>query len=388
MSNASLHFVKFRVWQVVVPAREDILSAPVSEKPLYADNLSWPQLPIHFVEGVTSAGFTAVGECERGTPRIVVERTLRGLLGRNLLTMAPATVWMEEINSTGLPPRFPAWSWQMSEGRSYPLLETLWIDAVGKAVGMPAYALLGGAVRKIVATDFWANRPSAQMLAALIHEARARGLPGLKMKSDGSGDTAKALLAIAADLPADFRVTIDPMSAWRSLRESVRLFEALAQLPCVVQIEDPFPTQAIEDWQRARQFSPLTIVCHPRGEAALRLALREEMADAFNLGAGSVYAFQQMAHVAEAADKDCWQGSSLELGVLQHLRLHAAACVRSCVLGSDLQSEWVRQHTLVIPRMAYAAGGALVPDRPGLGIELDHAAISGYCQGTFEIEET
>lgn len=76
-------------------------------------------------------------------------------------------------------------------------------------------------------------------------------------------------------MPAGFRVTIDPMTAWRSLRESARLFDALAKLNCDIQIEDPFPYQSIEDWQRARRYSPITIICHPRGEVNLRLALRE-----------------------------------------------------------------------------------------------------------------
>ncbi len=384
MSN-ELRFERFQVWQVVVPARHDILSAPVSHLPLYAGNLSWPDLPIFLVEGVTNTGVTAVGECDRGTSPATLEATLHDLLGRNLLASTPATMWMNDRDAVGLPARYPFWSWEVRGERSYLLMESLWLDAVGKATGLPAHQLLGGAVRKVVPTDFWANRPSAPTLAALIAEAQDRGLHGIKMKSDGSGDTAKAVLEIASDLPADFRITIDPMSAWRSLRQSARLFDALAKLPCAIQIEDPFPAQAIEDWQRARSYSPLTIVCHPRGESILRMALREEMADAYNLGLGSTYGFLHMSNVIEAADKDCWQGSSLELGVGQHVRLHAAACSRSCILGSDMQSEWVREHTLITPRMDYRDGGAVVPDRPGLGIELDHAAISGYCQRTYEV---
>lgn len=384
MTN-QLYFEKFRVYQVVVPAREDILSAPVSKSALYSGNLSWPELPIFLVEGTTNTGITAVGEADRGTPQATVEATLHDLLGRNLLASTPATMWMNDSDAVGLPSRYPYWSWEVPGPRSYLLMESLWLDAVGKSTGLPAHTLLGGAVRKVVPTDFWANRPSAGVMAKLIAEAQDRGLRGIKMKSDGSGDTARALLAIAADVPAGFRVTIDPMTAWRSLRESARWFDALAKLDCDIQIEDPFPHQAIEDWQRARSYSPITIICHPRGEANLRLSLREEMADGYNLGLGSTYNFLQMSSVIEAADKDCWQGSSLELGVGQHVRLHAAACGRSCVLGSDMQSEWVREHTLITPRMSYTDGGAIVPDGPGLGIELDHDAVSGYCQREFDV---
>jgi muconate cycloisomerase len=385
VANQPLSFLKFRVWEVVVPVRDEIIAAPPSPGVLYKDNIRWPDIPIYLVEGETTEGFVAVGECDRGTPRAVVEATLRDLLGRDLRTLAPAAVWMTPLDPVGLPQSYPLWSWQASPDKSYLLLESLWADAVGKAAGMPAHLLFGGAVRRAVTTDFWANRPDAVTLAALVREAGDRGLRGMKMKSDSGGDTVHSLLAIAQDVPADFRFTIDPMLAWRSLRQSARLLDALAQLPFTIQIEDPFPYTALEDWRQARDFQPLTIVCHARDEDVLRLALREELADAFNLGGSGGYEFLQKARVAEFYAKDCWHGSSLELGVLQHLRLHAAACARNCLLASDLQSEWLREHTLVTPRMQYHDGAALLSDRPGLGVELDHAAIPQYCRSHFEV---
>jgi len=381
-----LVFEKFRVWQVVVPARQDILSAPSGKSPVYTGSLTWPEMPIHLVEGVTSAGFTAVGECGRGTTREVVETTLRHLLGRNLRDFTPATIWMQETDAIGLPPSYPLWSWERSEGKSYELMEALWLDAVGKAAELPAHQLLGGAARQAVAVDFWANRPGPETLLALVQEAHTCGLRGMKMKSNMAGDTVAALLTIAADVPQDFRFTIDPMTAWRSMREGARYFEALAKLPFAIQIEDPFPWRAVDDWHKARQVFPLTIACHARNDEVLQSSLREELADTYNLGGDSTYNFLHVAHVAEFAHKDCWQGSSLELGVLQHVRLHSAACARNCVLPSDLQSEWVRTHTLITPRMAYHDAHALLPDRPGLGIELDHTAVQRYTTLAFAVE--
>ncbi len=381
MIDATLTFEKFRVWEVVVPARADILLAP-SHGSVYTGSTSWPDMPIYLVEGVTSAGFTALGESDRGTSRAVVEATLRDLLRRNLLAFSPATVWM---GAGEVPQSYPFFSWTMAGERSYQVMESLWLDAVGKQAGLPAHQLLGGAVRDRVLTDFWANRPPTAVLAALIHEAKARGLHGIKIKSDSTGDTARALVEMAADIPANFRVTIDPMKSWRSLRESGRWIAALSKLPCTIQLEDPFPYGVVEDWRRVRQFEGLTIVCHTYSDEIFRMALREQIADAYNLGGDSLYDFLRLAHIAEFFSKDCWQGSSLELGVYQHARLHVAACARNCLLPSDLQSEWVREHTLVTPRMAYQDGHAIVPDRPGLGIELDHDAVGHYCRAAFEI---
>ncbi len=385
MTSQPLHFTSFRVWEVVVPARQEILMAPGTPGVMYKDATQWPQMPVHLVEGRTNEGLVAVGECDRGTARATVEATLRDLLGRDLHTVTPATIWQGPANATGLPRSYPYWSWELANGKSYILLESLWLDAVGKAVGMPAHQLLGGAVRTAVPVDFWINRPDAPTMAKLIAEAVALGLHGIKMKSSAGGDTVTALLAIAADIPHGFHITIDPMCAWRSLRECARQLEQLTQLPFDIQIEDPFPYTNLDDWRAARQLSPLTIACHTRTEDVLQLAMREELADTYNLGRGSVYDFLRLSHITEFISKDCWQGSSLELGVLQHLRLHASACARNCLLPSDLQSEWVRDHTLVTPHMRYAEGHAIVPDRPGLGIELDHAAMAPYVTAQFEV---
>ena len=376
-----LTFTQFRVFEVVVPARADILLAP-SKGAIYKGTTTWPDMPIHLVEGVTSQGFRAVGECGRGTSRAVVENTLRDLLRRNLLEKTPPTMWM---NSGDLPQSYPFFSWTLAGDRSYHLMESLWLDAVGKAAGLPAHQLLGGAIRNEVLTAFWANRPPAETMRALIHEAANKGLTGIKMKSDSTCDTARALIEIAADVPADFRVTIDPMSSWRSLRESVRWIEKLATLPFPIILEDPFPTLAVEDWREVRTYNPLTIVLYARDESDLRRGLRDEMADAYNLAGGGAHDFLRTVVVAESFAKDCWHGSALELGVYQHVRLHAAACARNCVLASDLQSEWVREHTLVTPRMAYNGSYAILPDRPGLGVELDHAAMQKYLRSEFEV---
>lgn len=381
----SLTFTKFRVWKVVVPARQDIISAPATTGALYRDNLSWPEIPIFLVEGVTSDGFVAVGEADRGTPQDVVEATLRDLLGRNLLDTSPATAWMQPRAANGLPMSYPFWSWEAAQGKHYFLLESLWFDAMGKASGLPAHRLMGGAVRDVVSADFWANRPSAAILGALVQEAQGLGLHGIKIKCDSTGDTVKSVLAVAQDVAPEFRFTIDPMYAWRSMREGARYFDQLAKLDCLIQIEDPFPLSVEDDWRRARQIGPMTIICHPRGAERFRHALRAELADAYNLGGGSVTEFLHMAQAAEFFSKDCWHGSSIEMGVLQHLRLHASACARNCLMASDLCSEWVREHTLVKQRMQYREGGAVVPNRPGLGVELDHGAVQKYARDSFEI---
>ncbi|MEZ4637965.1 MAG: hypothetical protein R2856_23895 [Caldilineaceae bacterium] len=112
----------------------------MSKSAIYSGNLSWPELPIFLVEGVTNTGITAVGETDRGTSQATLEATLHDLLGRDLLAATPATMWMSESDAVGLPSRYPYWSWEVRGERSYLLMESLWLDAVGKATSLPAHA--------------------------------------------------------------------------------------------------------------------------------------------------------------------------------------------------------------------------------------------------------
>lgn len=398
-----LSFISFKVWEVIVPVRADVLGASM-------EMASWPVQSIHLVEGKTSEGFTAVGECARGTPAECVNSTLRALLGINLLGVTPPTAWMQSFDpgqlpagypvwtkgegqtqqkaiaeAVGMTSLYPVWSWGASGSVSYILFESLWLDAVGKYAGMPSHQLLGGAVRGQVAVDFWAARPLPDTLPALVHEAKEKGLRGMKIKSNDAGDAVLHLHQLRGELPVDFRFTIDAMCGWRSWRESQHLWKRLGEFPFSVQVEDPFPYENREDWRKVGAMNIVPLICHARSEQILKGALSDNLADAYNIGGGSAFEFVKLAAMAEFHGKDCWHGSGMELGVLQALHLHAASCARNCVLAGDLQSEWIRAETLVRPRMTYQGNGALVTKLPGLGVELDPDAVSRYRCSDFSV---
>lgn len=378
----SVRFIGFEVWEVVVPARADILEGTAPRGATFSLNLTWPELSIHVVRGELSNGLIAVGESNRGESADAVGVALHHLLSQDLATSHPMTASIINSQPNGLPLRYPAGS--PPSGASLPLLESLWLDAAGKLAGVPAHALLGGAVRDRVPVDFWANRPGPETLRKLVHEAVARGFRGMKLKSDGHGDVVDAITAISRDIPADFSFTIDPMNAWRTLREGGHLLRRLAELPQRILVEDPFDYEAVEDWHQARARYPLAFACHARDEAVLDHALRNNLAEIFNIG-GTAFTTRNIAYHLQRHTKDCWLGSALELGILQHLRLHTAACIPNAVLPSDLQGAIVREHSLVTEPMTYENGHAILPNRPGLGVELDHAAVERYAINEWQL---
>lgn len=376
-----MHFTEFEIWQVVVPVQPGL---GVQE------SARFDQTPIHLVQGRTESGLLALGEASRVDDVDTVERTLRQLLRRPLNEFTPATLWMEGREATGafagLVRRKPLRSWERQAGNSIFLLESLWLDAVGKAAGIPAHSLLGGAVRTHLEADYWASQPNSQELASLVETAVGLGCRGLKMKCDAKGNTVYALRDIANNLPGNFRFTIDPMFNWRSLHESRKFFRVLESLSCEIKIEDPFPFDAIDDWRQARQQHPLTLVWHTRSEDDLHVALREDVADVFNVACRSAGEAVYLSDILAFHGKDCWFGSQLETGVFQQVRLHSASVAPTCVLASDLQSQWVRTSTLVNPTMRIVGGFAEVPNTPGLGVDFDETSLRRYSTKSWRIK--
>lgn len=376
MGSERLLFENFSAYEVVVPARKEVFACAARDAP-HALSSSWPDLPITLIEGKTNFGVVALGEAPRGLAKESISAHLHGLLHKDLATWHPMNSDLSNFGELGLKTFYPLRANQGSQAEFAMLDESLWLDAVGQRAGLPAHAFLGGKVHNHVPVDAWANRPNASQLSALIESAVAAGFTGIKLKCSQSGDTLKAIQEIADDLPSDFRFTVDAMYALRTWREGHSILAPLSPLADRLTLEDPFDTARVDDWHQCRSRLPFPLICHPRTAKALHHAITNSLADAMNLR-GSAFEFQYLSQICEFHYLDCWHGSSLELGVAQTLRLHSSSTARSCVLPCDLQSAWVRESLLITPTWQYEAGRCVVPDLPGLGIDLDHDEIRRY----------
>jgi muconate cycloisomerase len=58
-------------------------------------------------------------------------------------------------------------------------------------------------------------------------------------------------------------------------------------------------------------------------------------------------------------------------------RLHASAAAPNCTMASDMCGNFVHEHSLLQEPLVQD-GYAVVPDGPGLGVELDEDAVRRY----------
>ena len=379
---STTHIKTINAYEVIVPAKPGSIDSPE-----YAGwGTDWDHMPICLLELQMGDGITALGEVGRGNTIKDIEPWLRQLPGMALNGMSlgflPAS-WREGYKWNLLESHPPA-LWQ-SPSPVTAALEMALLDWAGQRMGCRAVDLLGGAVRESVTVDYWCARQTPRDLARIVTTARERGFTGLKMKSKIGDPVVEQVRAIKSAAGSDFRVTIDPMFQWLSPQYAIAMMRQLEPYAEGVRIEDPFPQDRPEFWQRARQTTAIPLILHARSMDVLRRGLQDHYVDDYNC-TGGLTEFMLMAHAVEVAGHNCWQGSSIEMGVAQVARLHASAAARSCSLHSDFCSPLIRQHTLITWDWPFAGDALPLPEGAGLGIALDHAAIKHYQQAEARFE--
>ncbi len=360
--------------EVIVPGKPGCVDSPAMGR--FAD--AWDELPIVLLEFHLSDGITALGEVGRGNTINSIAPWLQQLIGLELrsldLGVLPGS--FRKGYQYGLLTSHPPALYDTHSPVMY-AFETMLYDWVGKRMNCRMVDLLGGAVRERVPVDAWCGRQTPQDLVGVVERAKAHGFKGIKMKSKIGDPTLAQVKAIKDTGGEDFGITIDPMWQWLSPHDALYMLKQLEPHAKNLRIEDPFPWEQPDMWQRVRQVVAVPLVLHARGMAVLRHGLQHGYADNFNCS-GYIAEFMAQAHAVEVAGYSCWHGSSLELGVGQASILHRAAAARSCTMPSDLQSAFIREHTLVTWDWPYQNGSLPIPAGPGLGVVLDREALQRY----------
>lgn len=362
---------RIEAYEVRVPARPGTID---SETILPTDRYAgWPNEPIVLLDVIFSDGVHGLGECGRGEPLASFAPALKALPGVCIPGIALTHQAPSRTNTDG---KFPHAWWRVPDTLNL-AIETAVLDAIGKRLGCRVVDLLGGAYRQTVPVDYWCGRQTPPDLTRTVEKALAGGFRGLKMKSHHDDPLAEQLAAIESIAGPHFRLTIDPMFQWVDMASATNKLAALADTSLAVQIEDPFPQDRPDQWHAWREQCDTPLIWHARTQTSLRQGIAANCADAFNCS-GCAAEFLTSAHTCEVVNRPCWHGSAIELGIGQIAQLHAAAAARACILPSDIVSPLVREHTLIDWDWPYDNGHLPLPTGPGLGVLLDHDAVTHY----------
>jgi len=249
------------------------------------------------------------------------------------------------------------------------------LDLIGKSIGWPLYRLYGGCEQESVLVDYWISQMSAEDSATAALRAVALGFHGLKMKckwEDGNmADRVHAMLEVAPD----FRIVLDPNERFYNVENTLALARDLEGLDVV--FEDPMPKD--ESWQayrRLKEESGVLICPHLQNPRQVIAAVAAQAVHGINV-APSGWPFLEMARIAAAEGIPVWQASNVDLGLFDAYRVHGSFAAGNCTMGSDLCGNFTHLRSLLKEPLV-VDGRIAASDKPGLGVELDEAAIERY----------
>ena len=258
-------------------------------------------------------------------------------------------------------------------------------DAVGKALGVPAHALMGRSVRRRVPFAYWTIDLPPDVLAQQIRHAASLGYTSYKFKCRPWWDPREQIAAAAEVAPKGFRLWLDFNGHLREARLALPVLRALAQYDCVGGFESPIPQRDVEGYQIIRRSVDRPIVghfgagcCHVRSDPGFdtgtpgAVQLREQMFDGFVFGGADVDRLRSPAGILHEFRKPFWiqtVGSALRAAWVAHLASTCDEAVLSHLSAHDL---WAQD---IAPAPRVTDGMLPVPDAPGLGIAPDPKLI-------------
>jgi muconate cycloisomerase len=259
-------------------------------------------------------------------------------------------------------------------GAAYSGFEMALYDAIGKALGWPVCRMLGGLVQPKVLVNYWCGRKNPTDMRRVAQRAVAGKFQGIKVKGRTGDPVVQAVEAIA-EVSSALKVTVDFNAHYKTVAEFLPVGKGLDALGNVQVIEDPILKNDLAGYRELRRQLKTPLALHLADPRAMLRAIKEEACSVFNTGpAPSMASFLSNCYLAGAAGLPVWHGSGHELGILDAAMLHSCAASPNCTLPSDLLS-YQRVDDLIVKPIEIRDSYAIVPDRPGLGVDLDEDAV-------------
>ncbi len=293
--------------------------------------------------------------------------------------------------------------------RTYAAIEVACLDLIGKSVGQPVCDLIGGRVRDKVAfsaypffkhaggggegedlrDDEYGEVMTPEALVREVKQMIAKyGFSSIKFKGGvlEPDIEIEAMKQLHQELGAEIPLRIDPNSAW-TVDTSVRVGKELAkELSCGGYLEDP--TAGLENMATVRKQLMAEGITTP---LATNVAVTSfaDIPRSVELDAvqvilcdhhywGGMRQVRHLANLCKVFDIGLSMHSNSHLGVSLMAMAHVAAATPHLTYACDTHYPWQSEKDEVVTggRVPIVDGCVEIPDKPGLGVELDYDQLA------------
>jgi L-alanine-DL-glutamate epimerase-like enolase superfamily enzyme len=252
-------------------------------------------------------------------------------------------------------------------------------DLMGKALGVPMYRVLGTKVHDRIPMAYWSPYEAPAQTGRHAEEGARRGFKVHKIKAR-PWDAVEQVKAIYSAAGPEVAVRIDPNGTFDLPAVAVRIAREIEQYN-VECLEDPV-TKLRPEWNRfIREKTTVPVALHDFEILNVMGHIKAEAIDYLNVGGSrglNAERALRAAHVAEAAGVPIWlqiEGHCYDIQAAYNVHLNAV--IPNATLPQDTLP-FLREASIATEPLWPDDGFVAVPERPGLGIELDEAALARY----------
>ena len=277
------------------------------------------------------------------------------------------------------------------------MVESALLDIVGRALGVPVYQLLGGAVRKEIPVCHSIGVASPEEAAREAAQVREDGIRWMQIKIPGEPKRDLEIVkAIRRAVGEDATIFPDVNRGYKDTKTAINSIKAMQAEAGIIAVEQP--VEGFEAMAHvSREVDSPVIVdegCWTPADAIE--VVKRSSADAISIyftKSGGLIRAMQVGAIAAAAGLPVNVNGSLEGGVGNASNLHLAAALEGTVWPGVVTVNTLagREQTkvggvyytddIITEPFEYADGCLKVPDGPGLGIELDPEKLEKYRVG-------
>jgi glucarate dehydratase len=355
--------------------------------------VSVPHLaPIRFSHGVskgttrtiikiyTDENIVGLGETTGSAPKNVIDNVLKPIV----IGSDPFEVEKLLGKCNGYDRYQPFFTRNM---RAFSGLEIALWDIIGKSVDKPIYDLLGGKYRdKIAFSGYWYPRYKlgnlggestpeeiAKYCRNIIKKYGFTRLEGKAGVFSPAFDL-KTVATIRSEVGAEIEIGIDANGLW-SPESAIRIIKKMDQYD-LCHVEEPCRDLEASARVRSRVDVPISTHC-PLIAELIKLGVADIMVcDPYEVG--GILTTKKLCAASELHNIGFWIHSAAELGVSMSANLHIAASSPHIIHPSQGTYEHISDDIIKGGKFEIKCGAIKVPERPGLGVEIDESKLRSY----------
>jgi galactonate dehydratase len=323
-----------------------------------------------FLKIYTDEGITGIGECS-GWPR-VIETAIHDL---KAVLIGEDPMHIEKLWQKCFVSMMGHGMLGTVGGGALTGIDMALYDIKGKALGVPVWQLLGGKMRDRVRIYTHANT------AEVALSAKERGITTIKC--GGVSDPVQKVHRLREAVGPDVDICIDLHGPpWLTPADAARVARELEPYD-LLWIEDPIAPENLEGYRRIRDVAHIPLASGERQATIFgeRQLIEGELVDVLQPDMGRAGGITQMKKIAAMAEAHhiMMAPHSGSLGpVAEYAALHFMASIPNALILERLEDDWEERRNVIVPHPQQQDGYIAVPDRPGLGCDIDEDVVARY----------